>query len=335
MDPARIAPELRRAARLAGLVPSDNRLGRAVARGGLALMPAARVEGVALETAALGTAGVRVYRPSTLRSTAALFWIHGGGFVIGRAVQDDRFCGETARELGVVVVSAEYRLAPEHPFPAALDDCLSGWDWLQRVEDRLGIDPARVAVGGESAGGGLAATLVQCLLDRGGTQPAAQWLFCPMLDDRTAGRRDLDAIDHPVWNNRRNRFGWRAYLGAEPGATSVPDHAVSARRAHLTGLPPAWIGAGDIELFYDEDRAYAERLRAAGVEATLDVVTGAPHGFEAIAPGSTLARAYLARARSWLAAELNRGRAQPENTAATIGNAISVTTVASDSVSAT
>jgi len=247
-------------------------------------------------------------RASCLRSSArpaALLWIHGGGFVIGRAAQNDRFCGAAARDLGIVVVSVEYRKAPEHRFPAGLDDCHAGWTWMQQQAAALGIDPARVAVGGESAGGGLAASLVQRLHDAGGTQPAAQWLFCPMLDDRTAARRELDDVGHFVWTNRLNRSGWRAYLGAEPGAATVPPYAVAARRDDLSGLPPAWIGVGDIDLFADEDRAYAERLRAVGVAATLDVVPGAPHGFEIWAPDSTLAREHVARAQAWLRGTLD------------------------------
>jgi acetyl esterase/lipase len=211
-------------------------------------------------------------------------------------------------------VSVEYRKAPEHPFPAALDDCNAGWEWLQRNAVSLGISPARVAIGGQSAGGGLAAALVQRLHDAqstageptagepiaGGPQPIAQWLFCPMLDDRTAARLELDRVGHRVWNNRANRFGWSSYLGTTPGSPAVPPYAVPARREDLTGLPPAWIGVGDIDLFHEEDRAYAERLRAAGVEATLHVVPGAPHGFEAWAPKTNLSRAYVGSALDWL-----------------------------------
>jgi acetyl esterase/lipase len=125
-----------------------------------------------------------------------------------------------------------------------------------------------------------------------------------MLDDRTAARRELDAVGHLVWNNRLNRLGWRSYLGAEPGAASLPAYAAAARRADLAGLPPAWLGVGDIDLFCDEVRVYAERLRASGVDATLDVVPGAPHGFEIWAPETPLARAHVSRAHDWLRATL-------------------------------
>jgi acetyl esterase/lipase len=266
-----------------------------------------------METRQAGAARVRVYRPTNYRSTAALFWIHGGGLIIGSAVQDDRLCAQVAHELGIVVVSTEYRLAPEHPFPAALDDCMAGWTWLQREAQRLGADSSRIAIGGESAGGGLAASLAQRLQDSasdlGVATPIAQWLFCPMLDDRTAARQDVGALDHFVWNNRLNRFGWRSYLGVEPGSASAPEYASPARRVDLHGLPPTWIGYGDIELFSDEDYDYAERLGAAGVDITTDVVAGAPHGFESWASNTDLARAYLARAQSWLQQILQIGQA--------------------------
>src|ERR1051326_2761738 len=137
----------------------DQAWGRRVARTLLSVVPAGKFPGVTIETTLSAEPRVRVYRPAVRRSAAALFWIHGGGLVIGRAVQDDRLCALTARELGILVVSVEYRKAPEHPFPAALDDCYAGWGWLQREAQHLGVDPAQVALGGESAGGGLAASL--------------------------------------------------------------------------------------------------------------------------------------------------------------------------------
>jgi acetyl esterase/lipase len=286
-----VAPELRGKARWLPRLPLERAWGlRLVRRATTRLRPAATPD-VDLEV----TPGWRTYRPCEPRSGLTLLWIHGGGLVIGGAVQDDRFCAETARELGITVVSAEYRLAPEAPYPAALDDCHAAWTWLREHA----ADPARVVVGGQSAGGGLAAALVQRLRDAG-ERPLAQWLFCPMLDDRTAARRDLDARRHRGWDNRLNRFGWRAYLGREPGADVVPHYAAPARRENLTGLPPAWIGVGDIDLFHEEDAEYARRLRAAGVDTTVHVVPGAPHGFEAWAPDTGFTRVYLATARAWL-----------------------------------
>jgi acetyl esterase/lipase len=248
--------------------------------------------------------GVRVFTPTGGGNGGAVLWFHGGGLVIGAAASDDRFCAQLAVELDIVVVAVEYRLAPEHPFPAPLDDGVAAWQWVQDAASARGLDRARVAVAGQSAGGGLAAALAQRLHDAGGPQPVAQLLYCPMLDDRTAARRELDAVRHFAWTNRDNRVGWSSYLAGPPGVAAVPDHAVPARRADLAGLPPAWIGVGDIDLFHDEDLAYAAALRAAGVECTVDVVPGAPHGFETIARDAEPARAFRARAQAWLGERL-------------------------------
>jgi acetyl esterase/lipase len=251
-------------------------------------------------------ARVRVYRPHAGASGAALLWLHGGGLIVGTPRMDDARCGAWARELGLVVASVDYRLAPEHPFPAALDDAHTAWGWLQASAAALGVDPARVALGGASAGGGLAASLAQRLRDEGAVRPAAQLLLYPMLDDRTAARRELDDAGHLVWHNRSNRAGWSAYLGSPPGAPELPAHAAAARCDDLRGLPPAWIGVGDLDLFLDEGRAYAERLDRAGVAVVLHEVAGAPHGFDALAPHAPLARAFAARQLAFL-----RGRLVP------------------------
>jgi acetyl esterase/lipase/GNAT superfamily N-acetyltransferase len=249
---------------------------------------------------------VRVYRPREVATGAALLWLHGGGLIVGRPHMDDGRCGAWARELGLVVVSVDYRLAPEHPFPAALDDAHAVWGWLQGFAAALGVDPARVAVGGASAGGGLAASLAQRLCDEGGVQPAAQLLVYPMLDDRTAAHRELDDGGHLVWSNRSNRAGWSAYLGRSPGGPDLPAYAAAARRADLRGLPPAWIGVGDLDLFLEEDRAYAGRLARAGVAVTLHEVAGVPHGFDALAPEVSPSRAFAAAQVTFL-----RGRLVP------------------------
>ncbi|HEX3272025.1 MAG TPA: alpha/beta hydrolase [Ktedonobacterales bacterium] len=308
MELSRVAPELRdpmlRITRIP--IPMERSWGRRVIQTLLAVMPITKLDGVSIERPRDAAPLVRVYHPAVRRSPAALFWIHGGGLIIGRAVQDDHLCGLTARELGIVVVSVEYRKAPRYPFPAALDDCLAGWRWLQREAPHFGVDPSCVAVGGESAGGGLAASLAQRLHGAGGASPVAQWLFCPMLDDRTAALDVLDAANHFVWNNRLNRFGWRSYLGEEPGAATVPAYAVPARREDLRGLPPAWIGVGDIDLFYGENRHYADRLREAAVDVTMDVVPGAPHGITSWAFGASIVRDHIRRAQAWLGQTLER-----------------------------
>jgi acetyl esterase/lipase/GNAT superfamily N-acetyltransferase len=251
---------------------------------------------------------VRVYRPREGATGAALLWLHGGGLIVGTPRMDDGRCGAWVRELGIVVVSVDYRLAPEHPFPAALDDAGAAWRWLQGSAGAWGIDPKRVAIGGASAGGGLAAGLAQRLCDEGGVQPAAQLLVYPMLDDRTAALRELDDGGHLVWSNRSNRAGWSAYLGRSPGGPDLPAYAAAARRADLSGLPPAWIGVGDLDLFLAEARAYAGRLERAGVATELHEVAGAPHGFDALAPGVPLTRAFAAAQRAFLQERLSIAR---------------------------
>jgi acetyl esterase/lipase len=299
MDIQLVDVDLREAtARMPATDPSKPSMRRAAALA-LKVMPVKRARRVRVRTVREGTIKVRVYEPAERRTQAALLWVHGGGLVIGNPRQDERLVSETAAALGMTVVSTYYRLAPQHPFPAALDDIGGAWQWLQRNAAALGIDPARVVVGGESAGGGLAASAVQRLHDAG-AHPLGQWLFCPMLDDRTAARTELDSVEHLIWNNTANRFGWSSYLGHEPGRAEVPPYAVAARRTDLAGLPPAWICVGDIELFHDEDVDYAHRLEAAGVAVTLDVIHGAPHGFENWAADTAPARMLITRAQAWL-----------------------------------
>lgn len=278
------------------------RLERPISRWRLRLatsrMQPAPIEGVAVVAVEHGAARYRLYTPrGWAGSTGALLWMHGGGYVSGSPIANEAACAETARRLEVPVVSASYRLAPKHPYPAGLDDCLAVWDDVQRRADALGIDPRRVAVGGQSSGAGLAAALAQRLLDRGGVQPAAQWLLYAMLDDRTAADRSLDDLDHLVWNNRSNRFGWRSYLSRHDPAVG---YAVPARRDALTGLPPTWIGVGTIDLFHGENAAYHRRLVADGVDSTLVEVAGAPHGFDAIAPDTQVSADFLDAGLSWL-----------------------------------
>ncbi|WP_137845060.1 alpha/beta hydrolase [Microbacterium sp. 2FI] len=299
-----VDPALHRALRFTPDLNLESRLSLWLIARASRLAPGARVEGVDRRVVKRDGVSVRVYIPEQTTG-AALLWIHGGGLVLGAAKMDDRFCGESARDLGVVVVSVDYRVAPQHPFPAAHDDAYAAWQWLERNAADLGVDRGRIAVGGQSAGGGLAAALVQRLHDEG-TDAAAQVLLCPMLDDRTAADRSLDARAHLIWNNRSNLVGWTSYLGGPPGDEHVPPYAVPARREDLAGLPPTWIYASDLELFHDEDVDYARRLEAAGVDTTLEVVAGAVHGFEAWAPDTHLARDLTGRARAWLGEQLAR-----------------------------
>lgn len=299
MDYSLVAPELRHMVRSYPFMLLEYGWARLLTRYLIKFMPPVTMEGVAVE-ALEEHPRLRIYRPAALQTDAGLLWIHGGGYVVGSARANDVFCGNVCRALGLVVVSVDYRLAPEHPFPVPSDDCLAAWHWLQSHASSLGIDATRMAIGGASAGAGLAAGLVHRIHDAGGTQPIAQWLLAPMLDDRTAARRELDAIDHFVWSNRMNRTAWRSYLGCEPGSAGVPAYAAPARRGDLAGLPPTFVGVGDIDLFYDEAQSYADRLRRQGVAVTFETVKGAPHGFEELARETDIARAYLAKAFDWL-----------------------------------
>ena len=224
---------------------------------------------------------LRIYRPEPLTDpTGAMLWLHGGGYVMGKPEQDDVRCMQFVRELGLVVVSVDYRLAPGDPFPAALEDSYLALLWMASNASQLGIDPDRIAVAGASAGGGLAAALAQYAHDRPGVQPAFQLLIFPMLDDRTVGRGDNVRCANVIWNQKSNKFGWDSYLGMPCGGEKVPEYAVPARREDLSGLPPAWIGVGTLDLFHDESLAYAQRLQEAGVPCEFYPVQGAFHGFD-------------------------------------------------------
>lgn len=232
------------------------------------------------------TASVRVYRPAHAPASApALLYIHGGGLILGSPLQDEPMLRKIADELGIVVAAVRYRFAPEHPYPAARDDCYAALCWLA---EQPGIDPARVAVGGASAGGGLAAATALTAREHGGPALCFQLLVYPMLDDRTALRPDPDRAFRRLWSNEANRHGWTAYLGEAMGGDGVPPTAAPGRTEDFSGLPPAWIGVGTLDLFLDEDLAYAEGLRAAGVGCATFVVPGAFHGFDGLAKAAVV-----------------------------------------------
>ncbi len=219
----------------------------------------------------------------------ALLWLHGGGYVIGTPEMDLPLLARIVDRADIRIFSVDYRLAPHAPYPAALDDAMAALRWIVEGAAVLGVDPRRIAIGGNSAGGGLAAALAQRACDEGMT-PAFQLLMYPMLDDRTVGRGDRQGRGELVWTPRNNRHGWAAYLGHPPCRDDAPSYAAPARREQLGGLPPAWIGVGTLDLFHDEDVAYAERLRAAGVPCALAVVADAPHAFDLFNFESRIAR---------------------------------------------
>ncbi len=218
------------------------------------------------------TVRMRVYRPKETSADGAagapaILWIHGGGMVMGSVVSEEGFCQETALQLGAVVVSVEYRLAPENPYPAPLNDCYAALLWLVKNADDLGVDPGRIAVAGISAGGGLAAGLALKARDLGGPAIAGQLLVYPMLDDRNDTPSSHAITEPRVWNRESNLIAWRAYLGER--ADNPPIYAAPARASDLSGLPPAFISTGEFDLFRDENIAYTELLRKCGVDAEL------------------------------------------------------------------
>ena len=236
---------------------------------------------------------VRIYTPtegsgSPATDAPAILWIHGGGYMFGTGLGEDPRLARWCDALDAVVVSVEYRLAPEHPYPAPLEDCYAALAWTVRHAVDLGIDPARIAVAGASAGGGLAAALALLARDRAEYALAYQLLIYPMIDDRMATRSST--LDTVIWTTKANALGWRAYLGHEPGVDGVPGYAAASRADDLTGLPPAWIGVGALDVFRDENIEYAQRLLGAGVPAELHVYPGAPHGFESMCPDAAVAR---------------------------------------------
>ncbi|MBX0331221.1 alpha/beta hydrolase [Oscillochloris sp. ZM17-4] len=210
----------------------------------------------------------------------ALLWIHGGGYVIGSAEQDDAQVKGMVTQVGCVMVSVDYRLAPETAAPGSVEDCYAALSWLHANAAELGVDPGRIAIGGASAGGGMAAALGLLTRDRGAIPLAFQLLIYPMLDDRTC----TASAPHPhvgefIWTPESNHFGWAALLGHEPGRDDASPYAAPARAESLAGLPPTLISVGALDLFLEEDLEYARRLMREGVPTELHVYPGAFHGF--------------------------------------------------------
>lgn len=220
--------------------------------------------------------------------TPCLLWCHGGGHVMGTVTQDDSRLVQIAGEVGCEVCSVDWRWAPEHPFPAALMDAQAVFAWITRNHTDLGLDPRRIAVGGMSSGGGLAAGLCLAARDAAEAMPCFQLLIYPMLDDRITVASRLQIRDKRIWNNEQNELAWQAYLGTDYGTEVVSPYAAPARATDLKGLPATSLMVGDLDLFLAEDIAYAENLVGSGVPTELHVYAGGVHGFPAFAPEAAL-----------------------------------------------
>ncbi|MFI5936728.1 alpha/beta hydrolase [Actinoplanes sp. NPDC051494] len=241
-----------------------------------------------------------ILRPTFTEPVAGLYHSHGGGMVLGNNRSGVPELLDWAEEFGLVVVSVDYRLAPEHPHPTPVEDCYAGLVWTAEHAPELGFDPAELIVTGGSAGGGLTAALALLARDRGGPALKGQLLLCPMLDDRndSFSARQMTGVD--TWDSASNETGWTALLGSARGGAEVSPYAAPARATDLSGLPPAFIDVGSAETFRDEDIAYATGIWQAGGVAELHVWPGGFHGFDRAAPEAALSRDARAARVAWL-----------------------------------
>jgi acetyl esterase/lipase len=235
---------------------------------------------------------VRIYRPVDATGTLpGIYYIHGGGMILGNIEEEDPVAAAVCEHVDAVVVSVEYRLAPEHPHPAPAEDCYAGLVWMARHAAELRFAPDRLAVSGGSAGGGLTIATSMLARDRGGPAIRFQMPIYPMIDDRNETPSSHEITDVGVWDRAGNIEAWKWYLG-----DGKPDqYAAPARAEDLAGLPPTFIDVGTVDLFRDEDIAFAQRLMAAGVPTELHVTPGAYHAAEILAPTAPLAERIWAR----------------------------------------
>ncbi|MBD8045399.1 alpha/beta hydrolase [Arthrobacter sp. Sa2BUA2] len=247
---------------------------------------AALPAGVEIRDVSADGISLRVFTPPGPGPHPAVFWLHGGGMIAGSAELDTAYCAALCARTAAVVVAVDYRLAPEHPFPAALEDALAGLQWLFASAEELDVDPQRVALAGSSAGAGLAAGLALLNRDRSGPPLAYLYLMYPMLDPTHSSGSAREFTSIPTWNRGHSEFAWDCYLGA--GASDESAYAAPALAQDLSGLPPTLIQTGELDLFRDEDISFAVRLLQAGVAAELHVYPGAYHGFELNCPESSV-----------------------------------------------
>ena len=221
-----------------------------------------------------------VRTPSDRKDRPVILHLHGGGYVLGSPESNAPTHCAWAKGMDAVIVAPAYRLGPETSYPGNVEDAYAALAWIYANAGQLGVDTSKIAVAGESAGGGLAAALALLVRDRGEFSFCYQHLIFPMIDDRTVIRADLSPnFGEFVWTPEKNRFGWASLLGQPPGSHDVSPYAAAARAEDVSGLPPTFISTGALDLFTEENLEYARRLMAAGVPVELHVYPGAPHGF--------------------------------------------------------
>ncbi|MBE0339879.1 alpha/beta hydrolase [Paenibacillus sp. 28ISP30-2] len=230
---------------------------------------------------------VKIYEPAQRTDVRlpAMLWIHGGGYVMGHPDMDDALCERFVQAAKCVVVSVDYRLAPEHPYPAAIDDCYAALTWMTDEAELLGIDLDRIAIAGASGGGGLTAALALMARDKGGPALIFQMPLYPMIDNRnnTASSHEITA-DNAPWNRTNNLAAWNMYLGDRTEDSEVSPYAVPSRAENLAGLPPTYTCVGQLDLFRDETIEYTTRLAQAGVDVEFHLYPGTFHNFEGMVP---------------------------------------------------
>jgi acetyl esterase/lipase len=240
----------------------------------------------------LGDTKVRIHTPTkpSQAPRPGMYFIHGGGMILGPTWMDELSAISYVEQLDCVVVSVEYRLAPEFPHPTPVDDCYAGLKWTGEHVEELGIDPRRLAIAGVSAGGGLAAGTALLARDRDGPKLCYQCLISPMIDDRNQTPSSHEFSGIPSWSREHNDLGWSALLGEKRDGPNVSPYAAPSRAKDLNRLPPALIQVGELEVFRDEDIEYAQRLMQASVPVELHVYPGAFHGWDQLCPTTRVGR---------------------------------------------
>jgi len=231
---------------------------------------------------------VRVYSDAPQKTQPAVMYFHGGGWVLGNIDTHDALCRRLAQAAGCTIVSVDYALAPEHPFPSGVEDSYGAMIWVLDNAEQLGLDSNRIAIGGASAGAGIAAGVTLMTRDRGGPLPMFQFLLYPMLDNLHATSSGK-IKNHPVWNRQTSLGAWEMYLNGTPGTGASP-YAAASRAKDLSGLAPTYITVGTQDLFRDESIEYAQRLMAAGVSTQLEVFPGVFHAAENFVPEAKISQ---------------------------------------------